>query len=133
MLFRSGTHLGLAFQLLDDILDWEGQDTGKPRFLDLHEAKLNSVGAMLVRRSKKAGAFIEESFQRKDGHGYIPEHSTLGKALQDCPEYAETLAWARKEAQDHSTFAISHLDKIPPSIWRDLTKQLTISLLERMK
>ena len=50
-LFRFGTHLGLAFQLLDDILDWEGKNTGKPNFLDLHETKLNAVGVMLVRKA----------------------------------------------------------------------------------
>jgi len=132
-LFRFGTHLGLAFQLLDDILDWEGKNTGKPLFADLLETKLNSVGVMLVKRSKRAATLLEGSFSQKDEHGYIPNPLALGHSLQECLEYAEAIGWARKEAQDHSAFAISHLEKLPPSIWRDLTKQLTVSLLERMK
>lgn len=132
-LFRFGTHLGLAFQILDDLLDWEGKDTGKPRFQDLHEAKLNSIGVMLVRKSKEADSLLEKAFATKDHHGYISGPEALGLALQALPQYGEAIAWARKEAADHSAFALSHLDKLPPSIWKDLTKQLTISLLERMK
>ncbi|MGZ3657630.1 MAG: polyprenyl synthetase family protein [Bdellovibrionota bacterium] len=132
-LFRFGTHLGLAFQLLDDILDWEGKNTGKPLFLDLHETKLNAVGVMLVKKSKRAATLLEGSFSQKDAQGYIPNPAALGAALQDCPEYGEALRWARKEAQDHSAFAISHLDRLPASTWRELAKQLTTSLLERMK
>jgi len=132
-LFRFGTHLGLAFQLLDDILDWEGKNTGKPPFLDLQETKLNLVGVMLVKRSKHAASLLEGSFSQKDAHGYIPNPEALGRSLQACPEYAEALAWARQEAEDHSAFAIAQLDKLPPSVWRDLTRQLTRQLLERMK
>ncbi len=132
-LFRFGTHLGLAFQLLDDIIDWEGKNTGKPPFQDLHETKLNSVGVMLVKHSKRAATLLEGSFSQKDSDGYIPNPSALGQALQECPEYSDAIAWARKEAKDHSSFAIAHLEKLPQTSWRDLTRQLTISLLERMK
>jgi geranylgeranyl pyrophosphate synthase len=132
-LFRFGTHLGLAFQLLDDILDWEGKNTGKPNFLDLHETKLNAVGVKLVALSRRAAGLLEGSFSQKDAQGYIPNPAVLGTSLQACPEYADALAWARKEAQDHSAFAIAHLDRLPPSTWRELCKGLTTQLLERMK
>lgn len=132
-LFRFGTHLGLAFQILDDILDWESAQTGKPRFQDLHETKLNALGAMLVKKSKRAAGLLEGAFSQADAEGYIPDAEKLGKALQECPEYPEVLTWARKEAADHSAFALSHLDKLPDSVWKTLTRQLTTSLLERMK
>lgn len=132
-LFRFGTHLGLAFQLLDDILDWEGKDTGKTLFQDLHEVKLNSVGVKLVQKSGAAKALLESSFAGKNAEGYITEFKSLGETLQALPEYPEAIQWARKEAQDHSAFALSYLDKLPATIWKDLTRQLTQSLLERMK
>lgn len=132
-LFKFGTHLGLAFQILDDILDWEGKDTGKSPYQDLHETKLNSVAAKLVRESRRAGDLLEGAFSQRDEHGYIPDPEGLGRALVSCPEYADALAWARKEAQHHSAFALSHLDRLPPSVWRDLTKKLTQTLLERMR
>jgi geranylgeranyl pyrophosphate synthase len=132
-LFRFGTHLGLAFQLLDDILDWESNLTGKPRFGDLHEMKLNALGAMLVKKSRRAASLIEGSFSQADARGYIPNPEALGTALQACEEYPAVVAWARKEAADHSSFALAHLEKLPESKWRNLTRQLTTSLLERMK
>ncbi|RZA08199.1 MAG: polyprenyl synthetase family protein [Proteobacteria bacterium] len=132
-LFRFGTHLGLAFQILDDILDWDGKDTGKGRFTDLHETKLNLVGVKLVQLSKPAAELLHAGFAGKDKHGYIANPQELGLALQALPEYSAALAWARKEAADHSAFALSHLGRLPASIWRDLTVQLTQSLLERMK
>lgn len=132
-LFRFGTHLGLAFQLLDDILDWEGKDTGKPRFTDLHETKLNAVGVKLVSLSRRAAGLLEGSFSQKNAEGYIPNPEALGASLQACDEYGAAIAWARKEAADHSAFALAHLGKLPASVWRDLTTELTRSLLERMK
>lgn len=132
-LFRFGTHLGLAFQLLDDILDWEGKDTGKARFQDLHELKLNSIGVRMVQKSTSARPILEAAFATKDKDGYISDPKSLGEALQSLPEYADSIAWARKEAQDHSAFALSYLDKLPSTVWKDLTMQLTTSLLERMK
>jgi geranylgeranyl pyrophosphate synthase len=132
-LYRFGTHLGLAFQILDDILDWEGKDTGKPRFGDLHERKLNAVATRLMQLSARAVTTTEKAFSTADAEGYIPDPQGLGAALQDLPEYAQAIAWARKEAQDHSAFALSHLDRLPPSVWKDLTRDLTRSLLERMK
>lgn len=132
-LFRFGTHLGLAFQLLDDILDWESSATGKPRFGDIHEAKLNAVGAKLVALSPAAGARLEGAYSQRDAQGYVPNPEALGEALRVLPEYAAALAWARREAADHSAFALAQLDKLPDSVWRGLTRQLTVSLLERMK
>lgn len=132
-LFKFGTHLGLAFQLLDDLLDWEGKNTGKNRFQDLSEAKLNAVGAKLVQQSHAAKSELEKYFSRIDKQGYVPEYETLGQTLTKLPEYAGVIQWARKEAEDHSTFALANLDKLPDSVWKKLTKQLTLSLLERMK
>jgi len=35
-----GEHLGIAFQLVDDLLDYDAQDTGKTSLVDLREGKL---------------------------------------------------------------------------------------------
>ena len=76
---------------------------------------------------------LEGSFSQKDEHGYIPNPQALGEQLVACEEYPAALAWARKEAEHHSAFALAHLDKLPESAWKELTKKLTQSLLERMK
>ncbi len=132
-LFRFGTHLGLAFQILDDILDWEGKNTGKPPYQDLYESKLNVVATRLVQKSSQAANLLEAAFRGADAEGYIAEYERYGKELQALPEYGEAIAWARQEAKEHSAFALAYLEKLPTSEWRELTKHLTHSLLERMK
>lgn len=132
-LFRFGTHLGLAFQILDDILDWEGKNTGKPPYQDLYESKLNVVAAKLVQKSSKAAALLETAFSQADAEGYVKGYEQLGKELQSLSDYDDSIAWARKEAKKHSAFALAYLEKLPESQWRDLTQRLTQSLLERMK
>ncbi len=132
-LFRFGTHLGLAFQLLDDIIDWEGKDTGKNRFQDLLESKLNATGAMLVKLSPSARDLLQVAFSHADKDGYIQNSKELGEKLQACKEYPEALLWTRKEAEKHSAFALAELGKLPNSQWKSLTENLVKSLLERMR
>jgi octaprenyl-diphosphate synthase len=134
-LYLFGNHLGLAFQILDDILDWESEDTGKPRFKDLQEAKLNVVGAWLVSKSDQAHKICTEFFSSVDAHGELTVNDSkrLGQLLTALPEYANARAWAKAEADKHSTFALSHLRELSPSPWRDLVEKLTQQLLERMR
>lgn len=131
-LFKFGNHLGIAFQLLDDVLDWEGKDTGKSLYQDLHETKLNSVSVALVQRSRRAHALLEGSFAQRDADGYIPNPADFGERLKACEEYADALKFIRGEATRHSSFALAHLDALPASEWKDLTRTLTESLLKRM-
>ncbi|NUM88901.1 MAG: polyprenyl synthetase family protein [Bdellovibrionales bacterium] len=128
-LFKFGNHLGIAFQLLDDVLDWEGKDTGKDLYQDLHETKLNSLAVALVQRSRRAQALLEESFR---GGGCIPDPAALGEQLRACDEYPEALRFIRGEAMRHSSFALAHLDALPASEWKDLARHLTDNLLRRM-
>lgn len=132
-LFKFGNHLGLAFQLLDDVIDWEGKDSGKTQFQDLHETKLNALGVALIRSSKHAAALLEGSFSQRDQHGMIPHPEDLGQKLKSCDEYPQALAWVREEARRHSAFALANLELLPDSEWKSLIKNLTIQLLERMK
>jgi geranylgeranyl pyrophosphate synthase len=120
---------------LDDILDWESDDTGKPRYKDLQETKLNVLAAALISRSPKAAAIATEFFATSDSHGEITavQAQTLGLTLRDLPEYKESLAWARDQAQKNSSFALAHLREIPDSQWRDLVETLTRQLLDRMQ
>lgn len=133
-LFRFGNHLGLAFQILDDILDWESDESGKPRFKDLQEVKLNTVGVALMAASTEASAITETFFARADAKGELSEAlaAELGNTLRASAAYAQTLAWAREEAQKNSKFALSHLRELPESPWRLLVERLTQQLLERM-
>lgn len=45
-----GTHLGIAFQMVDDVLDYVGGTTGKTGLADLREGKLSLPLVLAVRR-----------------------------------------------------------------------------------
>ena len=49
---RFGAHLGMAFQLVDDVIDYDGENTGKTMLADLAEGK---VTLPLIWASKVAG------------------------------------------------------------------------------
>lgn len=132
-LFKFGTHLGIAFQLLDDVLDWESTQTGKPPYLDLHEAKLNSVGVTLVIQSPKAQEILLKAFENRGEHSTIANFAEIGISLKSLPEYINSVEIVRKEAETHSAFCLSYLDKLPPTEWKDLAKNLVNQLLQRMK
>jgi geranylgeranyl pyrophosphate synthase len=129
-LFLFGNHLGISFQILDDLLDWEGKDTGKPPYLDLFEKKLNVVGAKLVSLSPEARKQVQDFFAQEPD---LEKAAALGLTLKSLDAYGEASAWARKEAQEQSELALGYLKELPESVWRELTLYLTHSLLERMK
>ena len=49
---RFGAHLGMAFQLVDDVIDYDGENTGKTMLADLAEGK---VTLPLIWASKETG------------------------------------------------------------------------------
>lgn len=130
---KFGKHLGLAFQLLDDILDWESNESGKPRYTDLHEAKLNSVAVVLCMKSKSARAMLERAFGTLNEYGEVENVAALGAELRELPEFSEALHWVKSQAEKESAFAIANLDLLPESPWRELAKRITLDLLERMR
>lgn len=134
-LFQFGNHLGLAFQILDDILDWESEESGKPRFKDLAEAKLNIVSVKLLSVSPEATKLTENSFKNLNAQGELSmqQATQLGLSLSSDPHYANSVDWARSEAKKNSDFALAHLRDLPQSVWRDLVEKLTVQLLDRMK
>lgn len=130
---KFGKHLGLAFQLLDDILDWETGESEKGRLTDLHEAKLNSVAVVLCMKSRTARGLLERSFANLDEDSYVRDVQTLGDELRGLPEFAEAMVWVRSQAEKESAFAIANLETLPDSPWKELAKRITIDLLERIK
>ena len=130
---KFGLHLGLAFQLLDDVLDWEGSDTGKPGLQDLTEAKLNTIGVVLCMKSKKARNFLRDAFSDLNEFEEVTNVPQLGKKLKNCPEYSEALQWVKSQAEKESAFALASLDVLPESRWKTLAKRVTVDLLDRMR
>lgn len=118
-----GYHLGLAFQILDDILGiWGDADlTGKPSGADLYARKKTlPIIYGLIHSPKFAGLFSRE-----------PEHVPL-EELITALEKIDARKNAHTTAQQHSEKALAALSKASPrSPASEELKQLVERLLQR--
>ena len=91
-----GKHLGLAFQIIDDILDIEGKDTniGKPTGLDLRNGNLTAPLLFALHECPKLKTLITREFEEEKDIEYAIHliKSTNGiKLAKDLAiEYAQT-------------------------------------------
>jgi octaprenyl-diphosphate synthase len=94
-----GLHLGVAFQLIDDLLDFEGEvdATGKTLFADLREGKMTYPVLLLLRERPDMRPAIEQC---------IGNEADLDPAIvrQICDALSTTgsLQACRELAQDHA-------------------------------
>ena len=116
---RYGECLGLAFQIKDDILDYDGKDLGKPVGMDLMEQKITLplLGAFQV-----AGAGEEERVRAmvRDIHGH-PEYAG---AIREFVERTGGVHYAMMRLQEYAGKAGEALDVLPDSKEKDYLKKL---------
>ncbi|MCC7548491.1 MAG: octaprenyl diphosphate synthase [Burkholderiales bacterium] len=118
-LARYGMHLGTAFQLIDDVLDYSGdhERTGKNLGDDLAEGKptLPLIHAM-KHGTPEQTALIRAAIE----HGGLAEFKPVLGAIHE----TGALDYARHQADAESKRAIASLDALPRSIYRDSLIQL---------
>ena len=124
-LTRFGMHMGTAFQLIDDVLDYAGdsESLGKNIGDDLAEGKptLPLIYALQHGSAEQAElirqALADEQLQDEKLNKVI-------KIVQECG----ALDYARKLAKSESDQALACLDVLPPSEYRDaLTAMVNFS------
>ncbi|MCW5619924.1 MAG: octaprenyl diphosphate synthase [Burkholderiales bacterium] len=118
-LARYGVHLGTAFQLIDDVLDYSGdlERTGKNIGDDLAEGKptLPLIHAMKQGTGEQA-AIIRAAIER----GGLDEFQPVLCAI----DQTGALDYARRQADAESKRAVAALDVLPRSTYRDCLIQL---------
>jgi len=123
-----GINLGLAFQLIDDVLDFTSSEEvlGKPIGNDLREGKMTLPLIYLLQRCTPEEA-SKVSRVLEDG-GFV---SVQFAEILDLVEHYETLRAARDKAQDFSEKARSFLEGFPNSPYKDALRSLPDFILER--
>ncbi len=123
-----GTDLGLAFQLIDDLLDFTSSETvlGKPIGNDLREGKVTLPLIYLLQKcrpeeNRKVSLVLEEGGFRAVKFGEIVE---LVKRYG-------TLRAARERAQQFAERARTCLDRFPDSPYKDALRSLPDFIVER--
>lgn len=123
-----GRKLGMAFQIVDDVLDFAGvqRDVGKPLGNDLRQGVL-TLPAILYYQAHP-GHKVLESVIAKNGHG--PE--ALEATIQDILHSPE-LAAAEDAARDWAQQAQQELQVLPRNAYRKALHQLAEFVIERKK
>jgi len=117
-LYEYGCHLGLAFQIVDDILDFTSSTNilGKPVGSDLKSGNLTAPVLFAIEEKPRLTALIEQKFtQRED----------LEQAVALIHD-SQGIKRARELAEHHAQRAVEHLADLSPS----QSKQALIDIAE---
>jgi octaprenyl-diphosphate synthase len=119
-----GTRIGVAFQLVDDVLDYEGdpRTTGKALLGDLAEGKLTLP---LIRALAASPALHREVEAVRAGDGDAAARVAAAVRATDACDRVRALA------TDETSGALAALEAIPPSPARDLLAAIAHELTAR--
>jgi octaprenyl-diphosphate synthase len=123
-----GTNLGLAFQLIDDLLDFTSSEEklGKPIGNDLREGKLTLPLIYLLRRCRpEESGKIQRVFEER---GF---HSVRFAEILEMIHRHGTLRAAREKAQHFAERALDCLAGFPDSQYKDALRSLAEFIVER--
>ncbi len=127
-LWEYGFNLGIAFQLVDDLLDYTADESvlGKPIGSDLREGKVTLPIIFLLERGGTAPRALIERIMTE--HTVTREQWTELKHM--LAEHQATAA-ALRQAQHYGSLAQQHLAILPPSPERDALMALAEYILSR--
>jgi len=127
---RFGEGLGMAFQIIDDLLDFTGDeaDTGKPVGLDLREHKVTlPLIYSLPHMAPGERAQVESLMAAPE-----PSDAQIGAVVRAVAERGGLL-YARERAQQHCAYAEAALEAIPVSPARETLRASLTYVLERRR
>jgi octaprenyl-diphosphate synthase len=125
-LAQYGMHLGTAFQLIDDVLDYSGDhaETGKNLGDDLAEGKATLP---LIHAMRHGTPQQRDLIRAAIEHGGLEEFQPVLIAIQG----TGALDYARRKADQESALAVAALDALPNSPARDSLIQLAAFAVSR--
>ncbi len=108
-----GHHLGIAFQIVDDILDFIGteEELGKPVGSDLTQGTLTLPAMLLLKRYPEDNP-VKRRFENRDEQGNIKQAIEL---IRNSPIVDECYA----VATEYCTKACQHLNQLPENSSRE--------------
>lgn len=121
-----GMHLGTAFQLIDDVLDYsaEESDTGKHLGDDLAEGKPTLPLIHVMQHGTPAQAALVRGAIESGGRD---DFAAVLAAIQHTGALEET----RRYAQAEASLAIAAISDLPPSIFKNALLELSHFAVER--
>lgn len=118
-----GAHIGVAFQLVDDVIDYDGVDTGKTMLADLAEGK---VTLPLIRAAEIDPSIVALVARVRAGEAAATEPlAARVRASGACEE-------VRRRARNETAHAAACLARIPKSPARDVLDEVAANLTARV-
>ncbi len=123
---KFGYELGMAFQIVDDILDFTGEQeaVGKPVGSDLLQG-LVTLPAIYYAESHPADADV----QSMPGGGWT-DVERVGRLVQAIRE-SDAIKESMQEARDHIESALGELAKMPDGVERQALEELARYIVDR--
>lgn len=122
---RYGVHLGVAFQAVDDELDFQSFDgTGKDPLVDLREGKMTYPLIVAIEREPGLGARIESLLGAEPSS---VELVAIGAAVRATGALEAT----RALAEHHVRLALDALAELPAGTARESLETVALASLER--
>ncbi len=120
---KYGLNLGLAFQIIDDILDYRGNADlmGKPKGEDLCQGII-TLPLLLLLKSEKHGAMVKDILSRR-----IFSEKEYG-ILNDLLANTGSIEQSHQIALAHIDQALSCLEVLPDTPYRDILSNLAETL-----
>ncbi|MEZ5524856.1 MAG: polyprenyl synthetase family protein [Pseudomonadales bacterium] len=125
---KYGAHLGMTFQLVDDLLDYNGaaEEMGKNVGDDLAEGKMTlPLIQTLLNSTPENARLIREAVKENK-----PEHAEQIIALV---KSSDALSYTLHQAELEANLAIQQLDQLPDNTYRDALRDLAKQALNRSK
>jgi octaprenyl-diphosphate synthase len=121
-LAQFGERLGIAFQLVDDVLDDSGDRTGKSLFVDLSEGKMTLPLVLAVQHRPE----LEEQVRRIHAGDAGPVADVSRSVVESgaCDE-------VRRRARQFTERAVAALTDVAPGPARSLLEEVAFQLSER--
>jgi len=117
-----GERLGIAFQLVDDVLDYSGSNTGKTLLTDLREGKLTLPLVLAVARMPELVQPLQRIYAG-DGESV----TLVSRAVVESGACDEV----RRRASDHTRSAVEALRTVQPGPARVLLESVAQQLAAR--
>lgn len=122
-----GEHLGVAFQMVDDVLDYEHKGTGKTPLSDLRKGQLNYPLILYLRENPDFRVRLETA----RGENELTNEFLV--EVQERVRESDVLDRTRQEAQDYGGRARACLEDAPSNCYSEALRTITRYVYRRIQ
>lgn len=119
-----GEALGVAFQLVDDVIDYSGKDTGKSLFADLVEGKMTLPLVLAIEKDRSLASLVSRIHEGD---------SSVVAEVSERVIRSGVLETVRARARTYSDRARNALLALPPSPAQKLLQVVAHEMISRAK